>query len=156
MNIPAHGEPHPEPNDMQISYVVGEGLRQLSDVNAKADRGIKLVEVWNAGGAVAILSFMGAVPEMRQSCPAVIALFAFLSGILAIAITIALSYERARIAYERFSRRVASYYRREIGYADLWVEDFSKRVLMIPTIFAYLSLLGALIGTAAGLVAVLR
>lgn len=146
---------HPVPTQQQIDHVVRDQLRRLAEATAAANRGISFIQLWNGGGAIAALSFWGAVEEVRGTCSAIISLVAFLLGLLSAAVTVVVSYEHARMDYNRFNSMSGLFFSRQIGWQDLYGVE-SPDQARVATIAGYLSLLLAIGGTAAGAIAVLN
>lgn len=147
----------PPPGQAAIEDVRREQFRRLALAESAADRGIKFIEIWNGGGAVAMLSFWGAVPEIRGTCLATAAIVLFLIGLIATAACVIVVYEHSRIDYERFNALSGEYYESKIRWDDLWSrdEDYRDSRAVVAPYLGYLAALLALAGTVTGVWAAL-
>lgn len=148
--------PHPEPSDAVAAQVYREQSRLLDVFEKAANRGINLLLLWNGGGAIALLSYLGAVSEARYDGEVLASLVVFLLGMTLVGIAAATDFGAASARYEAFNNAAGEFYGRKIGWHELWESaDPPLWVRVLGFASGYLSLVCAIAGSGIGVWSVL-
>jgi hypothetical protein len=148
--------PHPKVSDAVAQQVYREQSRLLDAFEKSASRGINFLLIWNGGGAITLLSYLGAVPEVRGDLRALTSLAIFLFGLICVGLSVAVEFFATSKHYEAFNDAAQEYYRQRIGWDELWTSgDPPKWLRVTGFAFGYLSLLLAIVGSGAGVWAVM-
>lgn len=119
--------------------------------NKAADETKKFLFIVNAGGAVAMLSFIGANGDARISAGTKWALVLFCCGLVAVGILHIRITHRVYGLFNAWRKNSAKYWKQEIGYTQLTTED-EKRTdsdfleFFIGYVSAFFFLAGLIIG----------
>lgn len=117
-----------------------------------SDNAIKYLFLTNSGGAIAVLSYMGAVGTSFRIGMAV-ALCSFLLGLILVGVMTASIYQRIDALFKNWRADTDRYFSDQIEWDDL-IKNDKKRVgnSILETVLGYLSFLCFIAGTVVGLV----
>jgi len=133
--------------------------RELADINVRwgqlyrlvkdvSDQVIKYLLLTNSGGAVAVLSFLGASQEVRELQAPKIALALFAVGVIMSGVLLALRLHQFEWLDKQFRVDVTAYLNGKLERAELYAHDQARtesRMFRINYIVGYLSF-GCFIG----------
>ncbi len=91
--------------------------------NQWVEKALRLLVLTNAGGAVAVLSFIGASDEARRMCGPRFALGCFAAGIIIAGIFIAIQFHRFDSMFKGYGSDSAKYFSDEIEWDKLRKDD---------------------------------
>lgn len=124
------------------------------NVLASGDHARKYLTLANAGAAVALLTFMGSNPTVRDATAPRISLALFVLGIICVGVLSAFDYHSRAFAARAWHHGTRQFYRNEVDY-DAMVDDFNRQIFAReawPVVFAYVAfgcfVLGCLISIA--------
>lgn len=117
------------------------------------DRGMTLAFYINAGGAVAMLSFMGSDKDIRNFLTAKLALAAFFLGLVSVGVYQVLRYRYVDALFANWRSSVGRYYKNEFDWVEMLNADETLSYNIRPMeIFGYGSFACFLAGGFAGAV----
>lgn len=148
--------PHPEPSQTAMGQVTREQNRLLDSFDRVASRAVNLLLLWNGGGAIAVLSYVGTVSEVRTDSKTLACLAAFMIGLIFVGLAVAIEFTVSSNRYDRFNDAAGDYYSQRIGWQELWERGEPpnwSRVVGFGC--GYLSLLAAIAGSCIGVWAVM-
>ena len=122
-----------------------------------AERATKYLLATNSGGAVAVLSFLGASAKARSLTGPAIALVLFLLGVVLVGIFNAYQYHRISNLFYGWKKDSENYFANKISW-DLLIEEDEKRTK--PSRLAYCLCYGAflsfIVGCICGAIAIFQ
>ena len=143
--------PHPEPSKAVVELVDREQSRLLDLFERTANRGINFLLLWNGGGSIAVLSYLGAVDAARHDMKVLASLVVFLVGLTLVGLAAATDFAGASSRYEKFNNAAGEFYGRRIGWHELWASgDPPTWLRVLGFACGYLSLTAAIVGSAIG------
>jgi hypothetical protein len=118
-----YSEHSDEAKQARLDYI-NSRWKELNELQREAGRlaGTYLM-VTNSGGAVAVLSYMGAMKTTTPSVTAPAMLLAFVLGIVMVGVGRAAAYYRVTKRYGRWRRGVQHFYRDEWTWQELLADD---------------------------------
>jgi hypothetical protein len=119
--------------------------------NQWIEKALRFLVLTNAGGAVAVLSFIGNSDEARQMCGPRIALGCFAAGIIIAGIFIAVQFNRFDSMYKGYNSDSAKYFSDKIEWDQLRKDDDDRsRPHSIDYVWPYMSFGLFILGCIAG------
>lgn len=143
---------------VQIKNYIDNRWRQLHSLSKESgDSSIKYLFTTNAGGAVAVLAYLGSISSnVEPTLSAKIALVFFFIGILFVGFYKAYMVHAHEGLFEYYRSLVNEYYEDKIGWSELMKADETKsKNSFIPYIFGYISFAAFVGGCVSGAVGVL-
>jgi hypothetical protein len=125
---------------------------QLNQLTKEAsDRAIHYLLFTNSGGAIATLSFLGAVPAVRTQVPPKVALACFILGLILLGIHAAIWIHFVDYLFKNWRENVLKYWNDEIDWEKLTEDDDKRSYKTAPLyLVGYASfgcfIIGAVIG----------
>lgn len=122
---------------------IDQRWKQLYELSSESsEKAISYLIITNSGGAIAILSFLGASEELRQIIEPKIALLFFVSGVILVGILRAILFHRLEMLFEKWRDDVLQYMKNSISWENI-IQNDEKRTGINP--WEYLFGYGALI-----------
>lgn len=111
--------------------LLGERLKYITDrwtqlnhlTKDISDRAIAYLTLTNAGGAVAMLSFLGANRDLRDLLPPKLALGSFVLGIVFVGVLHARMFHHVENIFANWRKAVRIYYDDQIDWEDMTATD---------------------------------
>lgn len=107
----------------------------------------------NAGGAIALLTFMGGVPKIPRL--AWWSLAAFVIGTLSVGILNAISYHTSYLLNERYVRSLDLVVSDKTDTAQLELDPALRKIASLAAVFGYIAFVAFITGSALGIAAFL-
>ncbi len=120
--MPFSQEP-PVVQQQQFNFISSRWGQLSTLVKEWTEKAVKFLTLTNAGGAVAVLSFMGASDEVRSMFWPRIALFCFALGVICTGIFIANQFHRIETIFLRYKRDSERYLSDKIEWGTLITID---------------------------------
>jgi hypothetical protein len=115
---------HPDEAKKAWTEYINGRWKDLSDLQQEAARAAgTYLMVTNSGGAIAVLSFMGAMKTTTPITTAPAMLLAFVFGIVLVGLGRAAAYYRISVRYRKWRQGVARFYRDEWTWTELVADD---------------------------------
>ena len=92
------------------------------------DRAYKYLMLVNSGGAIAILSFMGASQIARDSCGVKLALVLFVCGVVLVGLSTAKQFYYLSGLFKNWKKDVTNFFNDQISWEHLLKEDEERAV----------------------------
>ena len=137
----------PEQRAHRIEYI-NQRWKQLYELEKEwAEKAVKYLLATNSGGAVAVLSFLGASAKARSLTGPAVALSLFLLGVVLVGVFHAYQYHRMSNLFLGWKKDSENYFAYKINW-DLLTEEDEKRTK--PSRFAYALCYGAFLSFIVG------
>lgn len=119
-------ETPPESQELRKGYIEGR-WKQLSELELDwGNEGAKYLFLINSGGAVAVLSFLGAIKELRAFTWLYLVLLSFVTGVILIGFLRFFLFHRITWIYRHWRSNSNDYFADKIGWDDLIALDSNK------------------------------
>jgi hypothetical protein len=137
----------------RIDYI-NQRWKQLHGLEKEcADIAIKYLFLTNSGGAVTVLSFMGASEKARSSSGAIISLSCFVAGVILVGVFNTLRYYRVAKLFYSWKRDSEKYFDKKVEWPVLIQSDEKRsRTQILAHIIGHCSFIAFLAGCIFGMI----
>jgi hypothetical protein len=146
----------PEARSSHIGYI-NTRWKQLHEMTSDASKdAATYLMVTNSGGAIAVLSFMGAMKSINPFPGAIWILGSFVLGVVLLGIARAVNYYRGYWLFSGWKRDVSKYYADNAEWSALLAEDEKRSDYFVwIDVIAWLSFLCFLTGLLIGFISIM-
>lgn len=145
----------PQQQREEANRYIGARWKNLYEVSKQAiDQVIRYLFLVNAGGAIAVLSFLGASADTRQLVAPKVALSLFGMGVVLNGILLTMRVHQTEWLFAAWRRDVTDFYDDKVELKDLYSKDKIRsegRYIIVNYLFGYLSFLCFVVGGGVGL-----
>lgn len=147
-----YSETPPQAAQSNINYI-NTRWGQLNSLSKEySDNAIKYLFLTNAGGAVTVLSFLGASESIREQYSPKVSLALFILGIITTGVLRAQIMHRIESIYEKWRTNVKDYLNDKITWEELTQQDDKASYNSTKEyIFGYLSFACFIVGSLLGI-----